>query len=190
VVKFLTRGKKGLKACSNIPVRNFRLFIAVKLPGDCPEMPGPEELAETGKTAPLLDIKRQIKETLKAALLYPRHMGPEVLLEWSRRLFNSYPPDYPEQNIDTYAPDVPLRKQIINSDTVIREEADHMHIGGHYFCCTTPKVIPKEIDPLQTNSLFGGIWGVVSDTDQIKTDFLYTFNIVFEAGLEMKLHAK
>lgn len=28
VVKFLTRGKKGLKACSNIPVRNFRLFMS------------------------------------------------------------------------------------------------------------------------------------------------------------------
>ena len=84
----------------------------------------------------------------------------------------------------------PLNKQIINSDTVIREEQDHMQIGDHYFCCTTPKIVPKDIDPLQTNSLFGGIWGVVSDADQIKTDFLYTFNIVFEAGLEMKLHAK
>ncbi|WP_457576022.1 hypothetical protein [Desulfomarina sp.] len=52
------------------------------------------------------------------------------------------------------------------------------------------KVVSKEIGLLRTNSLFGGIWGVVSDADQIKTDFLYTFNIVFEAGLEMKLHGK
>ena len=117
-------------------------------------------------------------------------MQPEDLLEWNRRLINSYPKDYPEQNINAYNPDIPLRKQIINSDTVIREEQDHMQIGDHYFSCTTPKIIPKEIDPLQTNSLFGGIWGVVSDADQIKTDFLYTFNIVFEAGLELKLHAK
>lgn len=190
VVNFLTKGKKGLKACSNIPVRNFRLFVAVKLPGDCPELPGPEELGEEGKTAPLMDIKRQIKETLKAALLYPRHMQPGDLLEWHRRLFNSYPQDYPEQNINAFSPDIPLRKQIINSDTVIREESDHMRIGDHCFCCTTPKSIPKDIDPLQTNSLFGGIWGVISDADQIKTDFFYTFNIVFEAGLEMKLHAK
>ena len=36
VVTFLTKGKKGLKACSNIPVRNFRLFVAVNLPGECP----------------------------------------------------------------------------------------------------------------------------------------------------------
>ncbi|MCP4312417.1 MAG: conjugal transfer protein TraC, partial [Bacteroidetes bacterium] len=90
VVKFLTKGKKGLKACSNVPVRNFRLFVAVKLPGDCSELSGPGDRTQEGKTAPLLDIKRQIKETLKAALLYPRHMPPEDLLEWNRRLFNSY----------------------------------------------------------------------------------------------------
>jgi conjugal transfer ATP-binding protein TraC len=190
VVKFLANGRKGLNACSNIPVRNFRLFVAVNLPGDCPELPNPDDLMKEGKAAPLLDIKRQIKETLKAALLYPRHLQAEDLLEWSRRLLNSYPADYPANNINTCNPDIPLRKQIINSDTVITEKQDHLRIGDHYFCCTTPKVVPKEIDPLQTNSLFGGIWGVVSDADQIKTDFLYTFNIVFEAGLEMKLHAK
>lgn len=190
VIKFLTSGKKGLKACSNIPVRNFRLFIAVKLPGNCPEMPDPEDFEDAAKAGPLLDIKRQINEALKAALLYPRHMKPENLLEWSRRLINHYPKGYPEHNFNAYNPDIPLRKQIINSDTVIREEKDHMRIGDNFFCCTTPKIIPREVDPLQTNSLFGGIWGVVSDADQIKTDFLYTFNIVFERGLEMKIHSK
>ncbi|MGB3209298.1 MAG: TraC family protein [Desulforhopalus sp.] len=190
VTLFLDKGKKGLKTCSNIPVRNFRLFVTVKLPSDSPALPNPKDFTDTSKTAPLLDIKRQLNETLKAAMLCPRHMSPESLLEWNRRLINHYPKDYPEQNFSAYNPEIPLRKQIINSDTVIREERDHLQIGDHYFCCTTPKVVPKEIDPLQTNSLFGGIWGVVSDADQIKTDFLYTFNIVFEAGLEMKLHAK
>ncbi len=190
VIKFLTAGKKGLAQCSNIPVRNFRLFVVVKLPGDCSELPSPEDLEDASKTTPLLDIKRQINETLKSALLYPRHMNPGDLLEWMRRLINYYPDGYPEQNFDSYNPDIPIRKQIINSDTVIREEKDHMRIGDNFFCCTTPKTIPKEVDPLQTNSLFGGIWGVISDADQIKTDFLYTFNIVFEPGLEMKLHTK
>jgi len=190
VTLFLEKGKKGLKACSNIPVRNFRLLVTVKLPGDSPALPDLKDLADASKTAPLLDIKRQLSETLKAAMLCPRQMGPESLLEWNRRLINHYPAGYPEHNFNTFDPNIPLRKQIINSDTVIREEQDHLQIGDHYFCCTTPKIVPKEIDPLQTNSLFGGIWGVVSDADQIKTDFLYTFNIIFEAGLEMKLHAK
>ena len=190
VIQFLTRGKKGLKACGNIPLRHFRLFVAVKLPAGSPGLPGPEDFDNADKTAPLLEIKRQINETLKAALLYPRHMRPANLLEWMRRLTNHYPDGYPEHNFNSYNPDIPIRKQIINSDTVIREERDHMRIGDKFFCCTTPKTIPREVDPLQTNSLFGGIWGVVSDADQIKTDFLYTMNIIFEPGLEMKLHTR
>ena len=190
VIKFLRRGKTGVKACSNIPLRNFRLFVAVKLPADCPELPQIEEFEEENKLAPLIDIKRQIRETLKAALLSPRHLPPEELLEWTRRLLNHYPKGYPEQNFGCYNPNIPLRKQIINSDTVIREQGDHMQVGDNFWCCTTPKTIPKEVDPLQTNSLFGGIWGVVSDADQIKTDFLYTFNIVFEKGLEAGIHGK
>lgn len=190
VVEFLTRGKKGLKACGNIPVRRFRLLVAVKLPGNSPDLPDPGEFTDPNRTAPLLDIKRQINETLKAALLYPRQMKPEHLLDWLRRLLNHYPRGYPEHNFNSYSPDIPLRKQIINSDTVIREEKDQMQIGDNYFCCTTPKTIPKEVDPLQTNSLFGGIWGMVSDADQVKTDFLYTFNIIFEPGLEARIHAK
>jgi len=43
---------------------------------------------------------------------------------------------------------------------------------------------------MQTNSLFGGIWGIVSDADQIKTDFLYCFNIVFQKGIDVTIHAK
>jgi conjugal transfer ATP-binding protein TraC len=160
VIHFLDKGRRGLKACSNIRVRNFRLFVAVSLPGDCPELPTPEDFTDASKTGPLLDIKRQINETLKAALLSPRHMSPTDLLEWTRRLFNSYPDNYPEQNFNSYSPDIPLRKQIINSETIIREEKDHIQVGDNYFCCTTPKTIPREIDPLQTNSLFGeyGVW--------------------------------
>lgn len=190
VVDFMVEGKNGLKACSNIPVRNFRLYVALTIPANGQGMPRPEHLTDPAKTAPLMEIKRQINETLNAALLSPRHMRPEELLEWLRRLINRYPDGYPERNFNAYSEQVPLRKQIITADTVIREERDHMVVGDNFFCCTTPKIIPKQVDSLQTNSLFGGIWGVVSDADQIKTDFLYTFNIIFEKGLEMKIHGK
>ncbi len=188
VVDYLLQGKAGIPACSNIPVRRFRLLIAAKIP-EAPGLPKIEELGDAKKLAPLLDIRRQINETLKAAMLHPRYMAAEDFLEWLRRLFNHYPAGYPEHNFNAYDSNQPIRKQIINSDTAIREEGDHLHIGHNYFCCTTPKTIPKEVDPLQTNSLFGGIWGVVSDADQIKTDFLYTLNIIFEP-LEARLHGK
>jgi conjugal transfer ATP-binding protein TraC len=190
VTEFLIKGKKGLEACSNIPVRNFRLFVAVKISGDAPGMPKPEEPGNKDKVAPLLDIKRQINETLKAAHLYPMNLPPGNLLEWLRRLLNSYPDGYPEHNFNSYSPHIPILKQIINADTVIKEGTDHIQAGDNFFCCTTPKNFPREVDPLQTNSLFGGIWGIISDADQIKTDFLYSFNIVFQKGLDVTIHAK
>ncbi len=189
-VQFLSDGRRGLSACADIPVRNFRLFVAVKIPKDAQGMPKLDELSNPSKTNILTDIKRQLAETFKAAMIHPVIMQPESLLEWSRRLFNSYPDGYPEDNIGTWYDSVPLRKQIINSNTTIKEESDYIKIDNNYFCCTTPKAIATDIDPLKTNSLFGGIWGVISDADQIKTDFLYTFNIFFEKGLEVKLHAK
>jgi len=190
VTEFLIEGKKGLEACSFIPVRNFRLFVAVKVPGDAAGMPKPEEFDDKKKIAPLLDIKRQINETLRAAQLYPRNLPPDNLIEWMRRLLNTYPKDYPEHNFNYYSPDIPILKQIINADTVIKEGSDYIQAGDKYWCCTTPKSFPREVDPMQTNSLFGGIWGIVSDADQIKTDFLYSFNIVFQKGLDVTIHAK
>ncbi|MDD2467806.1 MAG: TraC family protein, partial [Desulfobulbus sp.] len=190
IVDFMEHGRRGLAACSNIPVRNFRLFVAVKLPGDTPEAPNPEDFIDRERAKPLQDIKRQITETLKAALLSPRSMPPGDLLEWARRLFNHYPTGYPEHNFTSYNDTIPLRKQILNADTVVREAGDHLRVGDNFFCCTTPKIIPAEVDPLQTNTLFGGIWGLVSDMDQIKTGFLYTLNILFEQGLETRIHAK
>jgi len=179
VSSFVRQGVDGVLESAGIPVRNFRLLVAVKLPAKCREAKG----------NPLQEIKRQLDETLAAAHLYPRHMAPEQLLEWCRRLLNSYPKDYPDRNFSSYDPLIPIRKQIINSETVIRDEGDFLKVGNRYFCCTTPKSFPREIDPLQSNSLLGGIWGQISDADQIKTGFLYAVNIVFES-LAATLHAK
>ena len=180
ISSFIRKGKSGVERISNIPLRNFRLLVSVKLPGKSREAKGD----------PLQDIKRQITETLNAACLSPRHMGPAELLEWCRRLINHYPEDYPEINIDRYDEEIPIRKQVINADTELRDEGDHLVIGDNHFVCTTPRAFPKEVDIVQTKALFGGLWGVRSDADQIKTPFLYALNIIFDTSLNAKLHAK
>ena len=190
IIDFMEQGRQGLAAISNIPVRNFRLLVAVKMPGNNAGLADAADFTDQEKTKALRDIKRQLTETLKAALLGPRSMPPGELLAWARRLFNHYPDSYPEHNFNSYSDTIPLRKQILNSDTVVAEATDHLQVGDKAFCCTTPKTIPSEIDPLQTNTLFGGIWGLISDMDQIKTGFLYTLNIIMEEGLEAKIHAK
>ncbi|OKY73961.1 MAG: conjugal transfer protein TraC [Desulfobulbaceae bacterium DB1] len=176
---FVRQGGEGVRESAGIPIRNFRLFVAVKL----------SQKSREARDSVIREIRRQIHETLAAAHLHPRSMEPEQLLEWCRRFINRYPEGYPDRNFGQYDPSMPIRKQIITSDTVIRDEGDSLKVGDRYFCCTTPKVFPKEVDPLQTNTLFGGIWGLISDADQIKTGFLYAVNVIFEP-LSSTLHAK
>ena len=149
IIDFMEQGRRGLAACSNIPVRNFRLFVAVKLPGDMPEAPNPEDFIDRERAKPLQDIKRQISETLKAALLSPRTMQPGDLLEWARRLFNHYPAEYPEHNFTSYNDTIPLRKQILNADTVVREairgRARRYH-PTHFNAFETSSVFKKHPD--------------------------------------------
>ncbi|MFH7319285.1 TraC family protein [Desulfurivibrio sp. D14AmB] len=173
---FILAGKEGVKSCGDIPLRNFRLLVSVKIPTKL-------------RDGLILEIKRQINETLFAAQLQPRHMPPGALLEWCRRLINLYPLDYPDQNFAQYDEMLPLRKQVINADTPIKDHGDHLLIGKNHFLCATPRVFPKKVDPLQTNTLVGGIKGLVSDADQIKTPFMYVVNVIFEP-LATKLHAK
>ncbi len=190
VVDFLNEGRDGLSNCAGIPIRNFRLFVAVKIPGNAPNIPKPEEFGIKGKMTYLENMERQVMETLKGGGLFPHPLQPKRLLEWLRRMFNSYPEGYPEHNFDTYDDSRPMRIQIINADTVIKETSENLQIGDKYFLCVTPKSMPKTVDPLQTNSLFGGIWGLSSDMDQIKTGFLYTLNILIDKSVNVQLRAK
>ena len=190
VVDFLGDGREGLAACADIPIRNFRLIIAIKIPGDAPNIPKPEEFAMKGKLTFLENIQRQVAETLKGAKLWPHLMEPEQLLEWLRRMFNTYPEGYPEHNFGVYDDCRPLRMQIINADTTIKENSDYLQVGEKYFHCITPKSMPKQVDPLQTNSLFGGIWGLTTDMDQIKTPFLCTLNILIDDAVSMQIRTR
>lgn len=175
---FLLKGTKGMASLSGIPIRNFRLFVAAKMP-----------VAERGLTAQrLTEIHNTIKETLHGACLHPEEVPPEALLDWMRRLFNGNAGNG-SVNHTHYADGIPIRKQIILSETEIKKQTANFQIGDRIFRCTTPKIFPKEVDLFQTNQLFGGCWGMVSDGDQMKTPFLYTLNILFH-NLKASLHKK
>ncbi|WP_202882118.1 TraC family protein [Candidatus Manganitrophus noduliformans] len=168
---FLLKGVKGMASLSGIPIRNFRLFVAVKMPK--------EELTPRR----LEEIHITIRETLHGASLSPEEVPPEALLDWMRRLFNGKG----SVNNTRYADGIPIRKQIILSETEIKKQTAHLQIGDRIFRCATPKIFPKEVDLFQTGQLFGGCWGM--DGDQMKTPFLYTLNILFH-NLKAALHKK
>ena len=154
-----------------IPLRNFRLFVAVKIPRD----PGLN----------LGDARGAVEEILKGAGLGPVPLVPEGFVDLMRRFFNEHAG--PANNC--YDPGIPIGKQVIFSETDIEKHWSNLRVGGKYFKCVTPKTFPPEADMLLSNAIIGGWEGIVSDMDQFQTPFLYTLSVVFQdmkAGIRAK----
>ncbi|MBI3753969.1 MAG: TraC family protein [Deltaproteobacteria bacterium] len=172
-IRFLKAGTTGLDSLQNIPVRNFRLFVAVKVP-----------FLQDGTTGiNLKEVQTHTEEILKGCMLFPRLLEPSGLLSWMRSIFND------GLVSGQYNPGVELRRQMILSESEINIHHADIQIGGKHFRCVTPKVFPNDVSLLKTNQLIGGIWGMSSDMDQITTPFLYSLNVVFR-DLKNTLHTK
>ncbi|MGD0235582.1 MAG: TraC family protein [Syntrophorhabdales bacterium] len=168
---FLLSGTEGLQKLNTVPVRDFRLIVALKFP-----------LKE--HDADMHELRSAVAEILGGARLFPTLMEPEELLAWMRRFFNGS-----SNGSGQYNDNIPLNRQIILAETPIEKTIKEMRIGDRYFRCTTPRTVPREVDLSQTNLLFGGIWGVHQDINQYRTPFLYCLSILF-TNLRTKLHAK
>jgi conjugal transfer ATP-binding protein TraC len=175
--EFLRKGaKEGLGVTQGIPVRNFRLFAALKIP-----LNNEQPLTESY----IKEIRESFYECLKGAGLAPSYMEPEDLLETMRRLLNTQP----MFNYRGYDPNKLIREQVILSETEIKKSFQDIRFGDRIFKCITPKGFPKEISPLIMNFIFGGVWGVASDADQIKSPFMFSINYLYE-DLRFQIHRK
>lgn len=175
--KYLLEGVEGMESTAGIPLRIFRLFVAVKIPS--------EQKSKSKEKFNLKDIYSNIEEVLRGAQLCPQHLPPEGLIDWLRKFMN----DRDFENGVTYDDTVPISEQIILAETDIEKTFSDIRVGQKIMRCVTPKSFPREVYPIQTNEIFGGVFGVESDGDQIKTPFLYTLNIVFHP-LKAKIHTK
>ena len=167
--KFLLKGRDGVKQLHGIPLRNFRLFVALKSKEEIPK-----------------DDIAIIEETLDGVGLQPVRIPPPHLLTLLREIFNKHLPE----NLGVYDETVPIRKQVIYAETDIDATIPNaIKIGDRYARCLTPKSMPKETDSFDTNGLTGGFMGVTDDTEQINTPFLWTVNIVFD-DVKTEIHNK
>ncbi|MDH5543684.1 MAG: TraC family protein [Nitrospinota bacterium] len=172
--EFFRSSVAGFKMLGGIPSRNFRLFVYLKIPDS------------KGLSKSVMgEIVNAVYECLAGANLGPDKVTGKRLVDWARRILN----DIPSQNNSRYDPLYPIRKQIIFAETEVEDYSDSLRIGSRHFRCITPKVFPKDVDLFQTNQLFGGVWGLISDNDQIKLPFIYSLNIVFE-NMKAGLHTK
>jgi len=173
---FLKKGSKGLANIAGIPLRNYRLFVTVK-------MPIPKATTDLKTIGDHIDFKSkysQINESLGGAQLFPEPVSAQGVLDLLARFFNDR--EFEGQTVIPYDHARPIAKQVIFSETVSEDLWNSFTVGKKIFRCVTPKVFPqptKGVFPMQTNFLFGGIMGHIDDDNQIKTPFLYTLNIVF-----------
>ena len=171
-VDFFISGSKGVDKLRGTPVRNFRLFVALKLPKDKKDRIN------------YLDIRDSVHETLKGIYLSPRLIAPDVLISMLSKVFNSTA--YETRGYDTNRE---INKQIILSETPVRSKWDRILLGDKHLRCMTVKKMVDQVDGLTFNYLTGDIWGVQGDNNQLNVPYLFTVNVIF-SPLAAKLHAK
>ncbi len=174
IARFVMENNEGIKACQGIPLRNFRLFVSLKMP-----------VASLRKSRVNLDdLRANVHEILQAIGLYPRELEPGELIFTMFRIFNNRI----NKNL-AYDDTRPISSQIILAETPIEFFWNYAKIGDFYFKCLTPKQMPKEVGPLTMNVLTGDIWGVQSDGNQVPTPFILSVNVIYQ-NLKVKLHSK
>lgn len=158
----LREGIEGMEKMRGIPVRNFRLFVAVK---------SGSRLAD--------EQISMIEEALQRSHLAPRKLKPGPLLEWLRRVFNTTVPDNPQAYCDSR----PLRTQVISSEYPVDNlPGGTLKIGDRYAACLTPKTLPRRVESLDMNKLIGGYRGAEDDSSQLGNDFIWTTTVFFKAS--------
>jgi conjugal transfer ATP-binding protein TraC len=169
--KFYDNGKMGMDSLGGMPLRNFRLFVCVKMP-----------TVDAAKLN-LKELHVNLSELLDGAQLHPRDLVPEVLLDFMRRLLND------DVSLNNFGWDhrKAIRKQCIFSGTETDVSFDKVTCGKKIFKCTTPLSFPGSVYAFQTNQLFGSVDG--NDAEQIRTPFIYSLNIVFR-DMSKNIHTK
>jgi len=132
----------------------------------------------------LEEVFGTIQEVLRGAGLSPVVVEPGRLLDWLRRMLN----EDPSSNASHYDDRNIIRKQVLLA-TKIEKRFTSLKFDNRHFRCVTPKAFPLNGNPIQTNQLFGGIMGMATDSDQIRTPFFFTLNILLR-NQKNKLHTK
>lgn len=171
-VDFFNKGIEGFPKLAGIPVRDFRLFVALKLPQN-----NKEQINE-------LDLRDNVTEILRGIHVAPKFMPPETLINFLAKLFNDTVPEW-----FTYDEKRPINKQIILSETPIKSKWNKIELGQKHARCQTVKKLVDDVNELTMNYIAGDLWGVQGDSNQINNPFLLTINVIFQ-NLRAKLHKK
>jgi len=163
---------RGFTETVPVTVRNFRLFFAVKIP----------YANYSGELPKILEIKKAVEGVLNAGSFYPKVVKVEEFVCLMRQILN--PSRSPELN-PIYDPEIPIRKQVILSETTIRRHARYLEIGSHLVKTLTVKAYRPSPDP----SLMPPMQFLIGDEihgknlEQIPVPFILTLNCFLNRDL-------
>lgn len=182
----------GMDKCLGVPLRNYRLFVSVKLKYkevglDLSKVNDIEKLEDILNEPKLLGYRDSINEILKGAKLSPKPMEPEAVIRSLGRIFNDR--DFDDVQ-EIYRPDIPINKQIILAETPIKKQTRYIDVGKKRFMCLTPKNLPQFSNPFILNHVLGGIRGPEDDSNQIHQPFIVTCNVFFDGAINNATEAK
>ncbi|HDH91693.1 MAG TPA: type IV secretion system protein TraC, partial [Candidatus Aenigmarchaeota archaeon] len=152
-----------------VPVRNFRLFFAVKIPYS----------DYTKELEKILEIKRSVEGVLSSGYFYPRSVPVEEFLHLVRGIFN---PDRPREKYPIYDPDIEIRRQVILAETKIVRHARYLEIGDRFVKTLTVQGYRPIVDPSITQDLIGDTI-VGKNLEQIPVPFILTLNVYLNRDL-------
>lgn len=163
--EFLIKGtEKSLFKGFNLKVRDFRLMISMSFPCErTPEAYG-KRLDE------VFQYKQTVLQILNTAHLNPRNMEPDKLISTMSEILN---PSHPFDNTLHYNPKIPIKDQIVYTDTVIAVEKDHMVIDGKYCKSFTMKQYPEKWDISNGANFCGDLF---QNVRQISSPFMLVMN--------------
>jgi conjugal transfer ATP-binding protein TraC len=158
-VKHIADNQSGMGQLYGIPIRNFRVFVAVK---------NPKPLEQ--------DVVSVLEEALKRfGVRRVAAAGDLGLLALMRRFFS----DMREARAGVIGGARLLLCEGVDAVAPVSFDGNVVRFGAHVGRCLTPQAMAPHLTPQMANRLAGGMMGLMDDPEQITGPFLISLNITF-----------
>ena len=167
--EFLQKGVEEslFKGC-DIRIREFRLLVSITIP--CSHTP--QAITKT-ITDTLPALRETAYQALNTAGLFPEVVGAEELINILSEMLN---PNHPTKDTLHYDPTLPIKDQVIYSDSKFEVGKDHLIFDEHYIKSYTVKQYPRDWDVSGIINYTGDLY---QNVKQIGCPFILTFNCEF-----------
>jgi len=161
---------------SSVILRNFRLIISVVLPCSLKSPEQYEQRIEDG-----IKVKESVLNILRSAGMSPEMLNITDVITLLNELLN--PSHDRREYSPSYDPEIPIKDQILFTDTIINVEKDYLEIDGKICKSYSVRQFPQEWSISEGINYIGSL---MENTQQIGCPFFVTLNIEYPAYVKVK----